>query len=282
MLDTLIVTKRIVVITCFLLVGEHANVIAQTTQATEVKFCYEEQELTPYFMGSSRFPATESPGVLIEMLYRLDEQFPGLKFTFYRAPWKRCLSDVSLNNAHAIVSSYSQERASVAVFPIEDGQVISQYAISVSKYCLFTMRDSKLRWDGKAFSRQPQKPIAVPQGYSIVSMLNEHEQPLVYTNSSISAMELLTKNRAEAAVTFCDSGAQFLWRQDDPSLGIIAQSPALSLRRGYLAFNKPFYQVHQDKVEQLWKQIALIRNREFHHLLEKYDLLALGDQLETR
>ncbi len=226
-------------------------------------------------MGTSSYTPEQNPGIFIEMLYMLDQKFEHIQITFERAPWKRCLNQLRNNQSDAVIARHNQDRESFAQFPKRDGEIDQSLAISDAKYCLFTKRDSLLRWDGKGFTTVPDKPLAVPQGYSIVEMLQQHALPLVFTNSTLGSLDLLVKGRAEAAVTFCEAGANFLWNMNRPDLQIVAQSPPLNYKLGYLVFSKVFYQNHPQLATELWRQAAKIRRDNFSRLLDKYESIAI-------
>lgn len=242
-----------------------------TATPLPLNMCYEEQELEPYFMGTGPLPPTAYPGIFIEMLQRLDERIDETNITYQRAPWQRCLNNIKQNSADLVIASYSREREAYGIYPKVEGRINTTNAISKSEYCLFTSRTTDLHWSGENFSKVPQSPLAVPQGYSIVPLLAKHQMPIVKTNSSVAAMELLVKELAIGAVTYCESGANFLWQNAHRKLNIVARSPALTTRHAYLMFSKRFFSENSALVNRLWREMSKVRDSEFRQLLDKYE-----------
>lgn len=246
---------------------------ALETESVPLRMCYEEQELEPFFMGKGPVPPESNPGIFIEMLYKLDEQVAEIDLVLQRVPWQRCLNQLALNQSDVVIAGFQEERQKVGVFPLKHNYPDTTLAIAASHYCLFTPNDSALSWDGKKFKNFPQKPVAVPQGYVAVDLLEAQNLPLVKTNSSTAALDLLVKSVAAGAVTDCESGGHFLFKNSDRSLNIIAHSPPLLDRYGYLLFSKGFWQDNPELVQKLWSVSAKIRQQHFQSLLQKYDQL---------
>lgn len=258
---------------CLLLSIPNAN--AQTP--TLINMCYEEQELEPYFMGTGHQTPEQYPGIFVEIVQLLDNNVPDVSIIMHRAPWKRCLNELKQNISDVVISSYTPDRESFAVYPTAEGKLDENQAISMSQYCLFTKRSSELVWNGQQFSTIPDKPVSVPQGYSIISMLENHKLPLVFTNSSVAAMDLLAKAVTSGTVTYCEAGANYLWKNADRNTGVIAQSPTLSQKYAYLVFSKSFEQTYPSLTRQLWREVASIRDSTFPRLLDKYESLKFDE-----
>jgi len=242
---------------------------------TSLKLCYEEQELAPYFLGTGPMPPAENPGIFVELMQILESKIPGLKVEFHRVPWKRCLNELKNNQSDVVIAGFKPARDSIGHFPKLNGVPDSKQALLTSQYCLFTHSDSPLSWNGQEFKQVPDKPIAVPQGYSIVEFLEAHQLPLVMTNSSHSAMELLARSVTAGAVTYCESGGSFLWQNANRQLNIIAHSPVLVTKHGYLLFSKAFAKQHPELVSRIWQVASQIRQQYFSELLEKYEALKM-------
>lgn len=248
-----------------------ASAHADTT--VSVRMCYEEQQLEPYFMGTGPIPPRENPGIFIEMLNMLNNELINISVDFHRAPWKRCLNEIKQGKTDVLIASYDNDREALGIYPMKEKQVDISLSISSASYCLFTSRDSELSWSGSTFNFIPTKPFAVPQGYSIISLLEKHDMPIVLTNSSVAALDLLAKKRVEAAATYCESGAHYLFQHAEQKTGIIARSPVLNHREAYLVFSKSFWSKHANEAQQIWRTAASLRDSEFPRLLNKYEAL---------
>lgn len=257
--------------------ANNVNDVTNISDTITINMCYEEQQLEPYFMGSGPVPPEEHPGIFIEMMYLLDENIPDIKIRLHRAPWKRCLNELKQSSTDVVIASYKPERELLGIYPKSEGTIDQTMSISTSEYCLFTKRNSELIWDGSMFTQIPQKPVAVPQGYSIISLLKQHNIPLVFTNSSLAAMDLLNKSVATGAVTYCESGGNYLWENAAYNPGIIAQSPTLTNSNAFLLFSRIFYQQYPAKAQLLWREAVAIRDTQFRQLLDKYETLRFAD-----
>ncbi len=238
-----------------------------------LKLCYEEQELAPYFLGTGPAPPKENPGIFVELMKIMESRIPGLTIEFHRVPWKRCLNELKHNQSDVLIAGFRPARDNIGLYPKFNGMPDSKQALLTSQYCLFTHADSQFSWNGQEFKYIPDKPISVPQGYSIVEFLERHDVPLVLTNSSHSAMELLAKSVTAGAVTYCESGGSFLWQNAGRSMNIIAHSPVLVTKHGYLVFSKAFAHTHPDLVNTIWQTASQIRQQHFSELLGKYEAL---------
>ncbi|XOV80465.1 MAG: substrate-binding periplasmic protein [Aestuariibacter sp.] len=237
----------------------------------KVNFYYEEQELKPYYMGTGSVPPEDKPGIFIELLKQVDHNLKVISIQFHRRPWKRCLHKLKTNQADAIIASFKQERDTIGVYPKKNQQVDKSQALSNARYCLFTHTESPLYWTGKAFRNTTDKPLAVPQGYSVLSFLRSHSIPVVTTNSTTSALDLLLKDKAEGIVTFCETGQLLLQYQYPSAENIYAQLPALQERTAYLVFSEKFYQDYPQLAHRIWKEIKQVRNKHFGKILERYE-----------
>lgn len=242
-----------------------------TKATTFVNFYYEEQELKPYYMGADNEPPKQNPGVFIEILQQLDQSLEEISIRYHRRPWKRCLHKLKENTADAIIASYQADRDEYGVYPQKNRQPDRSLALLTSKYCLFTRASSSLIWSGESFRIAGNKPVAVPQGYSILDMLNSHGVPIVTTNSTRSGFELLINQRAEGTVTFCETGERMLRQQFPTHYEIRAQSPELQNRNAYLIFSKAFFYENDALVRKIWQEMARIREQEYVSLLARYD-----------
>ena len=116
----------------------------------QIKMCYEEQELEPYFMGTGPTPPEQYPGIFVEMMYLLDQVVPDITVVMHRAPWKRCLNELKKNLSDVIIASHDVKRESYGVYPKVKGQLDKSLSITKSQYCLFTKRNRPLVWNGKS------------------------------------------------------------------------------------------------------------------------------------
>jgi len=94
---------------CLLALPAAANTVT-------LRFVYEDRPLFPYYLGDGS-SQPRWPGVTIELLRQLEKKVPGLKISFERMPWQRCLASVKKGSADAVVASYRKDREDTGVFP---------------------------------------------------------------------------------------------------------------------------------------------------------------------
>ena len=221
-------------------------------------FCYEDRELLPYYRGNGAEIPKENPGETIEAIRKLDARANEIEISYRRTPWKRCLALLDKGIVSGVIASYRTQREQIGVYPKKDNAQDLKRAFSVTGYCLFVRQDVNLGWDGEAFNGDTQSNLAVPRGYSIISMLTQHKISFSEVDSTDQALFLLHNKRVAGVATLCDSGRQAL-RNNTQYSEIKAIDKPLTVKGAYLLVSKQFYKAHQEIVEDLWLKLVEVR-----------------------
>jgi polar amino acid transport system substrate-binding protein len=235
---------RVIICICLfvLSVGSHAQTL---------KFCYEDKELAPSYMGRGLIVPTESPGVVIEILRMAEQKFESLTIEYIRQPWQRCLHDMKRNKVDAVVASFREYRTEFLTFPMgTEGEVDKTLAMNEFGRCYV---------GDKNFIRDLEDPskilnLAVPNGYSSAKSVDESKFAKVATPSQLDAFELVNKRVVDGAIGLCMING-FPIKAFPYSTKLHAKYPPFDKSYGYLAFSKLFYANNPQLAKQLWQEM---------------------------
>lgn len=225
-----------------------------TLAAVQLKFCFEDKELAPYYYGNSAEVQPNNPGATIEHVQQLVAAVPELELKLTRLPWKRCLAGLASGDIDAVVGSYSAERAKFAVFPYRDGAPDPDRAFNMHYTCLVSRQDASWQWTGEGFQGIDQLVVARPLGYAPLKSKQSQTFSMHYTTSSEMDLALLENGRINAITRLCQIGDIKISPVEISMRGLKVLFPPLYGSKGYLIFSQRFYQHHQSLAEQLWQQ----------------------------
>lgn len=233
-----------------------------------LNICYEETEVFPNFMGEGGNVKSPDPGVVIELIQLMDKDLEDVDVDFHRAAWVRCLNGLRTGVYNGVVGGYETERAEYAIFPTSNGLVDKSLAVSQTEFCLFSKKGSPLSWQNEKFIGGESTSLAIPRGYSLISLLDEHNILYELTFSSRLAIDLLMGGRVENAITLCTTGQASI---DKSSNNLSLEIPTVLRRQyAYLMVNQSFFAKHQITVKRVWRSLAKHREQSFDSLTERY------------
>ncbi|MDY0164618.1 transporter substrate-binding domain-containing protein [Desulfobotulus sp.] len=244
----------------------HAN-------AVEMTIAYENKEQPPYYMGNSDEVISPRPGVSVEMVKMLEERIPGLSIRLVRYPWRRCTVSLGENLVDGIFNaSYSKERLVIGWYPTKDhshdGLEDTDRRIATITYSLYTLKDSKLGWDGKIFSGVHGN-IGAPLGYSVVNDLRKLNVPVEEAPSTVNNLDKLLMGRV-AAVALQDVTADKIIRNNSKYADIVKVNPPFLSKHYYLMLSHNFVKANPDLAQKIWDELKDIRNTSFDKIAENY------------
>ena len=251
---------------CFLSFPLPAN-----ASAVPFHLCFEETEIFPNFIGAGADVAHPNPGLIIELLMMIDNEMEDVQIIFHRAAWSRCLKKLETGEYDAVIASYSGNRGRYAAFPMKNNEADKSRALSIADFCLFAGNNSDMSWQGDRFIHSENSTLAVPRGYSLVTLLDELRVSYELTFSSSLAIELLIGGRVDNAITLCTTGEDILTKHQ--ARGLIKDIQIIRQQFAHLAVSKRFYQNHRKLVEKMWMVGARHRKESYQALVEKYQLL---------
>lgn len=225
-----------------------------------LRFCYENKEVPPHYMGEGLSVPESRPGAAIEIMQRLGKPIHNLDIDFVRKPWKRCLDELKKGKVDALIGRYSPQRGTFGVFPkSKNGTLNQDLAFSQTMSCFIYDQSISLQWDGKELSVPKPLGAAAPRGYSLVKDLRNLDIDIYETSTIEQAHELLFAGKVKLSVSNCAL-------EHKPEH--IKQHPIpVSTSSGYLIFSKAFFAENPKLAQYLWRQLSLINKKEIY---EKY------------
>lgn len=228
-----------------------ASVMSNSLSANKLKFCYENKDVPPHYLGDGLGVPEEKPGAAIEVMQQLDKEVLGFEIGFVRKPWKRCLSELQQGKVDSVIGRHSNERATFGVYPKNDqGKLLVDLAFSRTMSCFIYDESLPLKWDGQTLHSPKPLGAAVPRGYSLVKDLRKLGIDIYETTTIESAHELLFARKVKLSLSNCKL-------ENRPSY--ILQHPIpVSDTAGYLIFSKRFYAEDPKRANYLWQKLRSI------------------------
>jgi polar amino acid transport system substrate-binding protein len=248
-----------------LLAAFASHAAAPQNPGLNLRFCYEDKPLEPYYRGHGDVIPKDYPGATIEHLYQLTAAIPGVTLQLERRPWKRCLAKLESGETDALVASYRPEREQIGNYPMLDGQPDPSRAFSEHHTCLVKQADSRWTWDGERVSGIDSLVVARPLGYAPLIVPGPQQVTMHYTLSGTMDLELLRAGRIHAVTTLCKIAGQPVISAAISDLGLQVLQPPLHSNTGYLMFSRQFYQKNPQIAQELWRQLQINKAIPIYH-----------------
>jgi polar amino acid transport system substrate-binding protein len=236
-------------------------------QPVHFRFCYQDTELFPNYIGRSSAKPTENPGVHIELLELITSE-AGASVSYMRYSWNRCLALLKAGKVDSLIASYNTSRAAIAAYPFKDGALNTDQRITTSGYYLYHQGTTPL-WDGKNFLK-PNIVIAAPLGYSIAADLKAKNLKVMEASTTEQLLSLLYINRIDAVAAPGSTADAIIRREANRYSGIVKDIPPLKQSPYFIIFSHGFYAHNKKLVETIWKTSETIRQSHRQALVEKY------------
>lgn len=234
-------------------------------------FAYEDKAQPPYYLGEgSAVPAT-APGVAVEIVRQLEKRIPQVKVRVERFPWKRCLDQLTSGAVDGIFNaSFQEARLAIGTYPMKGGSADPSRRLTTIAYSLYTLGNSPLGWDGTRFANAENVTFGAPLGYSIVKDLRAMKVEIAEAISSETLLKQLVARRIDAAV-MQDVTADALIASNPAEFGAIRKHEIpIASKPYYLMLSRQFVARHPALAEQIWKEIAAMRESVLPVLAKQY------------
>lgn len=246
----------------------HADEVDAPINTPKIRFCYQDTELFPAYLGNGNIVPAERPGVDIE-LYQIIAERAGAEINFERYSWNRCLALLSAGRIDSVISSYRVDRAAYADFPMKAGGLNRDQRITMSGYYLYHTKKSITLWDGEKLT-DPSISIGAPLGYSIVADLRAMNAKVTEAGTTDSLLNLLRYNRFDA-VAAPGNMTDAIIRSDFTRYSDIVRDPVPLKENDYfIIFSKKFTSQHSVLVKDIWAFSETVREQFREALLAKY------------
>lgn len=228
---------------------------------------------TPEFTAELRVDngqlAQPRPGHRAELMIKAARQC-GAEIEFAFVPWQRALLMVKHGDADgAFSSSFSQERAGYAVYPMAGNGPDTAKALKGYSYSLYVLHDSTIGWDGTIVSEPAG--VALERGSAAIALAESLQLPFVEVADNQTMLRMVAGGRIAGAIGITSDMDAVLANIPDLA-GIIKKvTPALESKFGYAMVSKPFYAAHGKVTECFWTAIRDIRaSAEHKAIVESY------------
>lgn len=245
-----------------------AGVSAQEPQKV-VSVCYENVSNPPHYYSVKDIDQ-DRPGLTLEILHRVSQQ-TGVKFKFIRRPWKRCILSLQKNQVDAAFDlSYLPERETYVVYPYVNGKLDTNRHLHILDYSLFTLKDTKVSWDGEKIDNL-SKPLIAVAGYSIVGDLRKLGYHVIEGTNQKTNLDVLLRHRVDAVVQQGTMTQPILDKNPAYYANIIKHPIPIKTKPYYFVFSKQFARNQPQLAETIWDSIATVReSEEFAALRQSY------------
>lgn len=225
----------------------------------------------PHVMNEGVTINWELPGISLELLRMVANKL-GLEFEYYRTVWNRGLYMIEHGDGDAIFpSSYREERAKYALYPMQDNTPDPSKAIRTYAYWLYVRKDSNVTWDGQRIEHL-NNPVATGKGNAIIADLKKMGYAVNDSSPENATMlEMLLAHRVDAVASFGDRVEREIAKHPERYSNIRRMDIPLRQKNGYLMFSKHFTKKHAETMEQIWEMIRTIKaSPEFEKIRQKY------------
>ncbi len=228
---------------------------------------YPTMDASPYQVGDSRL-VEDPPGIAVEIIAAAAASV-NVNVKFWRLPNKRVkiyLREGKIDGA--FLMSYKEERKILGVYPMKDGKLdYSRRAATVS-YSLYSLKGSKIQWDGKKIMGLGEKHIAVNRNYSIVSLLNKMGVKVYEVDSTKAGFIMLRKGLVASYAIHGVTGDSMISREGFSN--IEKNDIPLTVKDYFLMFSHQFVSENPVISEKIWSKIGEIRERKTKEIASKY------------
>lgn len=243
------------------------SLAAQENTPPAIKFCYQNKELFPNYMGETSTKLANNPGINIELVDQIALDL-NLNVQYLRYSWNRCLALLKAGRVDSLIASYNKNRAEIGIFPMTGNGPDIEKRISTLGYYMYHTAASPV-WNGDGLI-DTHTLVAAPLGNSVVNVLRNKGIEVVEAGSPEDTLKLLLHKRVDA-VAVPGSTADALIRADITRYGDIRKDPAPIIRRPYfIIFSQKFSDQNPALTKAIWQQTSYVRTAYRQQLVDKY------------
>lgn len=243
------------------------SLAAKESPAATIKFCYQDKELFPNYMGETNTKLANKPGINIELVDQIALNL-NLNVLYVRYSWNRCLALLKAGRVDSLIASYNEDRAEYAVYPLRGEGLDIEKRINTLGYYMYHTAGSPA-WNGKTLT-DPNAVIAAPLGYSVAKVLRDIGINLVETGSPEDILKLLLHKRVDA-IALPGTTADALIRADITRYTDIEKDPIPITERPYfVVFSQKFSNLNPELTKAIWQQTSSVRATYRQQLIDKY------------
>jgi polar amino acid transport system substrate-binding protein len=244
--------RRLLACACLALPAYLAAATVDRNGVLALSLCIEENPFPPFIY-------TDRDGA-IPILIKMAASEAGVRVAFHRAPYLRCLAEISAGQADGYPSAGVANVTRDLVFPGQPGRPDTAHATVTTRVMVYRPSGSAVDWNGKRFSGlagpvlHDRTTVLVAQRLQALGVAADNNAK----NSEATFAKLLL-GRGDLAISFEASAAPLLMQPR--FAGKIEMLPApFYVENYYLAVSRQVHARHGDKVEALWRAIARVKH----------------------
>jgi len=243
------------------------SLAAQEPTPLAIKFCYQNKELFPNYMGEKSSKLADNPGINIELVDKIALNL-NLNIQYVRYSWNRCLAHLKAGRVDSLIASYNTDRAEYAVYPVTDNGLDIEKRINTLAYYMYHTAGSPV-WNSEGLI-DSNTMVAAPLGYSVVKALRDRGINVVEAGSPEDTLKLLVHKRVDA-IAAPGTTADALIRADITRFGDIKKDPTPITQRPYfIVFSQKFSGLNPELTKAIWQQTSSVRANYRRQLVDKY------------
>lgn len=218
-----------------------------------VALCQEDEDNAPWVSASG----PSYTGYLLERaMTRLKQAY-----VVHYKPWKRCLMEMQSNAEDGVINaSFLPERLSMGRYPMRGEQADVSRRTLVASYSLYRPFGGKISWDGKKFTNAGGT-VGIQTNFSIGKQLRQ--AGLTVDDSNRRPEDLLRHLMlgSYVAIAMHTATADHFLRTH-PEYGSVVEKLPIPLveKPYYLMLSHQFVKRYPEFAEQLWDEIAKVRD----------------------
>ena len=256
--------------------------------ALTVTFCFEDRNFPPYIFS---VPNSEQPKGLMLDLIMMSAKSADIKVKFISKPWLRCQKLVKENKANALFAMIqTSERSQVFAFPKSSHS--KQAYLFKGKYAIFIQKNGPYDLDktqtpiiGKqGLNLDVYHPIAqfglsAPLGYVVRKILEKHNVLSSLNLTPLQGLKFVANGKLDGFVIDRLIG-MYLIKTLGLDHKLLATEQNLLETKWHAAFNKEFYQMHQNKINAFSNQAdSKDLDNELNFIRKKIDEIKSWEQI---
>jgi len=243
---------------------------AMPVLSCSINVVYNEVASPPYYLGDGEL-IPKNPGIAVELVNMAAAKIK-CKVKWERMPNRRVQNEILYGKADAMLMfSFNAERAGYAVYPMKDDNPDPALRLAALTYRVYVRNDSPLQWNGQEFT-QLNGAIGVNAAYSVAKEISKLGATVEEAPGTVNNLKKLRLGRI-AAYVMQDLPADAMI-EDMKITDVRKLALPLSTKDYYLPFSKDFYAKYPDVANNLWKEIATLRQTRGKELIAKYGKLS--------
>ena len=229
-----------------------------------LKIAYANVESFPYFLQRTH-QVPSNPGVSVEIIQMVCDEL-NIKAQLQRLPGKRVLRQIGTHAIDgAFLFSFKKERSKLGIYPLLDSQPNSFYKMDTISYFFYKLKNNPAAW--KQGQLENTDSVGVNLGYAVISDLNKMNVNIQEVRSSVELVKILLNNRVPI-VAAQEYPFERNWGAHKGEIEKLY--PPIRTKDYFFIFSRQFAHNNPKFVQEFWKKIREVSQREYPRLIEKY------------